>query len=70
MKLILLVLMIEEIMWREMWCFCRLSVISVETVRLKFTTLSVLICRTDDDIDRLIYVQIKWNVTGLMMMQH
>jgi len=30
MKLILLELMIEEIMWREMWCFCRLSVLSVE----------------------------------------
>jgi len=31
---------------------------------------SVLVCRRDDDIDRLLYVQIKWNVTGLMMMQH
>jgi len=30
MKLILLVLMIEEIMWREMWYFCQLSVVSIE----------------------------------------
>jgi len=42
MKPILLVLMIEEIMWREM-CFCWLSVVSVEKVRLKFTT-SVFQC--------------------------